>query len=41
MLPELSSSSTMPMRCDHRCLLLLGVILGTLLGRDKQGCINR
>lgn len=40
MLPELSSSSTVPMRCD-RHLLLLRVTPGTLLRRDKQSCINR
>lgn len=41
MLTALSSSSTMLMRCDHRCLLLLRVTPGTLPGRKKWNCFNR
>lgn len=34
-LTEFSSSSTMPMRCDQSCLLLLGMVLGIPWGRDR------
>lgn len=39
MLPELSSSSTMPMRCDPCHLLPLGVTPATLPGRTNRAAL--